>query len=85
MLGMQALQEDGEAVRLDLADGHAQCLYTRRGDGQKGVCAHGSESMPSVGSCPARALVFYLGAVRPMGLVCLAFMSDRGANYQPVK
>lgn len=57
MLAVQTVEEDGEPVGFDLADGHAERLDPRGGDGQKGVCAHGSDSMPSAGvlASPARA------------------------------
>lgn len=76
MLAMQTLQEDGEAVRFDLADGHTQGPYPRWGNWQKGVCAHGSDSMPPMDCYPARAFVVSVevkGAVDAE--VCLAGMS----------
>jgi len=48
LLAVETVKKDGEAIGFDLADGHAEHLHPRRGDGQKGVCAHGSDSMPSV-------------------------------------
>lgn len=76
MLAVQTLQEHGEAVRLDLADGHTQGLYPRWGDWQKGICAHGSDSMPPIDCCPALALVVSLEAKGAVGVaVCLASMS----------
>lgn len=39
-----------------MAEREDQCLDTRGGDGQQGVCAHGSESIPS-------SAELYLGAV----------------------
>lgn len=77
MLAMQTLQEDGEAVRLDLADRHAQGLHPRGGNRQKGVCAHGSDSMPPMDFCPARALVVSLVAMGAVGVICLAVISGR--------
>lgn len=81
MLAMQTLQEDGEAVRFDLADRHTQGLYPRWGNWQKGVCAHGSDSMPLMTSSPTRAVVVVVvvslaakGAAVGM-VVCLASMS----------
>lgn len=77
MLAMQTLQEEGEAVRFDLADGHTQGLYPRWGNWQKGVCAHGSDSMPPMTCCPARAVVVSLAAKgAAVGIVvCLASIS----------
>lgn len=76
MLAVQTLQEDGEAVRLDLADGDTQGLYPRWGNWQKGVCAHGSDSMPPIGSCSARAFLVSGKAKGAVGaVVCLASMS----------
>lgn len=83
MLAMETLQEDGEAVRLDLTDRHAQGLHPRWGNRQKGVCAHGSDSMPPMNCWPARALLVSLGAVGAVGVVCLAVISGSGAN-EPV-
>jgi hypothetical protein len=54
MLGLEPLEKGGEAVCLDLADGDAQCPHPRRGDGQKGICTHGSDSMPSKSLCQGR-------------------------------
>lgn len=46
MFALQLLEEEGKALCLDLADGDTQRLHPCGGDRQKGVCAHGSESIP---------------------------------------
>lgn len=76
MLAVQTLEEDGEAVRLDLADGHTQGLYPRWGNWQKGVCAHGSDSMPPIDCYSARGFVVSLEAKGAVGVaVCSASIS----------
>lgn len=59
MLAVQTVEKDSKVVGFDLADGDAEHLHPRRGNGQKGVCAHGSDSMPSVeaSSCSSAGMI----------------------------
>ena len=51
VLDIEAVDEGGESVPLDVADGQHECLDPRRGDGKKGIDGHGCAVVMSSAAC----------------------------------